>query len=256
MLCAAIAKLLIHLYANRYYGYFTDELYYLACARHLAWGYVDQPPLIAAVARLEMFLWGDSLSAIRFLPALAGVGKVILTGLLARELGGGRFAQGLAALSVLFAPGFLGMDNLLSMNAFEPLFWLGCAYLVIRIVRTGNEKLWLWFGLLSGLGLLNKHSMLIFGFGIVIGLILTRERVCFRSRWIWLGAALALLIFLPNLIWNIQNHFPFLELQANIRRDGRNVQLRPTGSLQPRDSRNASADVSHLAGWLLVPFLH
>ncbi|MGC2615219.1 MAG: glycosyltransferase family 39 protein [Terracidiphilus sp.] len=226
-MCAAVAKLLIHLYANRYYGYFTDELYYLACARHLAWGYVDQPPLIAVVARLEMLLWGDSLSAIRFFPALAGVGKVVLTGLLARELGGGRFAQGLAALSVLFAPGFLGMDNLLSMNAFEPLFWLGCAYLVIRIVRTGNEKLWLWFGLLSGLGLLNKHSMLIFGFGIVTGLILTRERVCFRSRWIWLGMALALLIFLPNLIWNIQNHFPFLELQANIRRDGRNIQPGP-----------------------------
>jgi hypothetical protein len=227
VLCAAVAKLLIHLYANRHYGYFTDELYYLACARHLAWGYVDQPPLIAAVARLEMFLWGDSLSAIRFLPALAGVGEVILTGLLARELGGGRFAQGLAALSVLFAPGFLGMDNLLSMNAFEPLFWLGCAYLVIRIVRTGNEKLWLWFGLMSGLGLLNKHSMLIFGFGIVSGLIVTRERICFRSRWIWLGAVLAFLIFLPNLIWNIQNHFPFLELQANIRRDGRNIQLGP-----------------------------
>jgi len=119
VLCAAIAKLLIHLFANRYYGYFTDELYYLACARHLAWGYVDQPPLIAVIARLSMTLWGDSLSAIRFLPALAGAGKVILTGLIARELGGSRFAQGLAALSVLLAPGFLGMDNLLSMNVFD-----------------------------------------------------------------------------------------------------------------------------------------
>jgi 4-amino-4-deoxy-L-arabinose transferase-like glycosyltransferase len=130
VLCAAIAKLLVHLYANRYYGYFTDELYYLACARHLAWGYVDQPPLIAVISRLSMMLWGDSLSSIRFLPALAGVGKVILTSMIARQLGGGRFSQGLAALSVLLAPGFLGMDNLLSMNVFEPLFWLGCAYLL------------------------------------------------------------------------------------------------------------------------------
>jgi 4-amino-4-deoxy-L-arabinose transferase-like glycosyltransferase len=227
VLCLAATKLLIHLYADRYYGYFTDELYYLACARHLAWGYVDQPPLIAFITRFGVLLWGDSLSAIRFFPALAGAGKVILTGLIARELGGGRFAQGLAALSVLVAPGFLGMDNLLSMNVFEPLFWLGCSYVILRIIHTRNQKLWLWVGLLSGLGLLNKHSMLIFGFGIVAGLVLTRERRCFRSPWIWLGGLLSLLIFLPNLLWNIQNHFPFLELQANIRADGRNVVLSP-----------------------------
>ena len=227
VLCAAIAKLLVHLYASRHYGYFIDELYYLACGRHLAWGYVDQPPLIAVIARFGGLLWGESLPAIRFLPALAGAGKIILTGLIARELGGGRFAQGLAALAVLCAPGFLGMDNLLSMNVFEPLFWMGCAYVVLRIVRTGNQKLWLWVGVLSGIGLLNKHSMLIFGFGMVVGLVLTPERRCFRSRWFWLGGLIAVLIFLPNLIWNIQNHFPFLELQANIRHDGRNVHLGP-----------------------------
>ena len=227
VLCAAIAKLAIHLYTDRYYGYLTDELYYLACARHLAWGYVDQPPLIALTTRLGMLLWGDSLAAIRFLPALAGAGKIILTGLIARELGGSRFAQGLAAISVLIAPGFLGIDNLLTVNVYEPLFWLGCAYLILRIIHTGNQRLWLWVGLWSGLGLLNKHSMLIFGFGMVVGLVLTRERLCFRSPWFWLGGALAFLIFLPNLIWNIQNHFPFLELMANIRRDGRNVDLGP-----------------------------
>ena len=227
MLCAAVVKLIVHLYASRDYGYFTDELYYLACARHLAWGYVDQPPLIAFITKLGMLLWGDSLAAIRFFPALAGVGKVILTGLIARELGGGRFAQGLAALAVLLAPGFLGMDNMLSMNVFEPLFWLGSAYVVLRIVHTGNQRLWLWVGLWSGLGLLNKHSMLIFAFGLMVGLVLTSERRCFRSPWFWAGGLLAVLIFLPNLIWNIQHHFPFLELQANIRHDGRNVELGP-----------------------------
>ena len=227
VLCLAAAKLLIHLYAGRHYGYFTDERYYLACARHLAWGYVDQPPLIAFITRFGVLLFGESLSAIRFLPALAGVAKVVLTGLIAREMGGGRFAQGLAALAVLAAPGFLGMDNLLSMNAYEPLFWLGCAYVILRIIHTGNQKLWLWVGLWAGLGLLNKHSMLIFAFGFVAGLILTRERRCFRSPWFWIGGLLALLIFLPNLLWNIQNHFPFLELQANIRAAGRNVALSP-----------------------------
>jgi hypothetical protein len=223
----AAVKLLLHLYAGRHYGYFADELYYLACARHLAWGYVDQPPLIAAITGIARALLGDSLPAIRFLPALAGAGKVLLTGLIARELGGKRFAQGLAALCALAAPGFLALDNLLTMNAFEPLFWMGCAWLAIRIVRTGNTRLWLWFGLLAGIGLENKHSMLIFGFGLIAGLLLTPERRFLHTRWLWVGGVVAFLIFLPNLLWNIQYHFPFLELQANILRSGRNVDLTP-----------------------------
>lgn len=223
----AAVKLLVHLYAGHHYGYFVDELYYLACSDHLDWGYVDQPPLVALIAKVARSLFGDSLQAIRLLPALAGAGKVLLTALIARELGGGRFAQGLAALAVLVAPGFLAIDNLLSMNAFEPLLWMGCAYAVIRIIKTRNPRLWLWFGLLAGIGLLNKHSMLIFGFGMLAGLLLTPERRLFRSPWIWIGGALAFLIFLPNLVWNIQHHFPFLELQANIQRIGRNVNLTP-----------------------------
>lgn len=223
--CIAAAKLLVHLYAGRHYGYFVDELYYLACGQHLAWGYVDQPPLIAFIARFERAVFGDSLSAIRLLPALSGAAKVIVTALLARELGAGRFGQALAALTLLVAPGFLALDHFLSMNAFEPLFWMGCAYVVIRIIKTGNTRLWLWFGLWAGLGLENKHSMLIFGFGIIAGLLLTPERRILWNRWFWIAGALAFQLFLPNLVWNIQHHFPFLELQENIRRSGRNVDL-------------------------------
>lgn len=221
----AAIKLAVHLFAGRHYGYFVDELYYLACAQHLAWGYVDQPPLIAAIAWVVHALLGDSLPAIHLLPALAGTAKVVLTGIIARDLGGGRFAQGLAALCVLLAPGFLAVDNWLSMNPFEPLVWMGCAYVLIRIIRTGNARLWLWFGVLAGIGLENKHSMLIFGFGLVAGLLLTAERRWLRGPWIWAGGAVALLIFLPNLLWNIQHHFPFLELQRNIRLSRRNVDL-------------------------------
>lgn len=220
-------KLLVHLYASRSYGYFVDELYYLACSRHLAWGYVDQPPLIALVTWMARSLLGDSLPAIRFFPALAGAAEVALTALIARELGGKRFAQSLAALAALVAPGFLAADSLLSMNAFEPLFWMGCAYLFIRIVKTGNQKLWIWFGILSGVGLENKYSMLLFGAAIVLGLLLTPQRRSLTSPWLWIAGAIAFLIFLPNLLWNIQHHFPFLELQANIRRSGRDVHLGP-----------------------------
>ena len=223
----AAVNLALHLYAGRRYGYFVDELYYLACARHLAWGYVDQPPLIAGIVRITRATLGDSLLALRFPAALAGAGIVVITGLMARELGGSRFAQFLAALCVVLAPGFLALNHFLSMNVFEPVFWMGCALLLMRIIQTGNAKLWLWFGLLAGLGLENKHSMLIFGFGMVAGLVLTRQRHWLRSPWFWAGGAIALLMFLPNLLWNIQNHFPFLELQANIRRNGRDVALSP-----------------------------
>jgi len=155
----AAAKLLVHFYASRNYGYFNDELYYLACSEHLDWGYVDQPPLVAVITKVMRFLFGDSLQAIRFFPALAGAAKVFLTGIIARELGGKLFAHTLAALAVLIAPGFLGTDNILSMNPLEALLWTGCAYVLIRIIKTGNQKLWIWFGLLAGIGLENKHSM-------------------------------------------------------------------------------------------------
>jgi hypothetical protein len=227
VLCISACKLLVHLYAGRHYGYFVDELYYLACSRHLDWGYVDQPPLIAVITWLARFLLGDSLPAIRFFPAVAGAAEVALAALLARELGGKRFAQGLAAIAALVAPGFLAADSLLTMNAFEPLFWMGCAYLVIHIIKTGNPKLWIWFGILSGVGLENKYSMLIFGAGIVVGLGLTPQRRALSSPWLWMGGALAFLIFLPNLLWNIHHHFPFLELHANIQRSGRDVPLGP-----------------------------
>lgn len=227
VLLIAAVKLGLHLYTGRSYGFFVDELYYIACGRHLAWGYVDQPPLIALAAWFSRAVLGPSLAALRFLPALAGAAEVVLTALLARELGGCRFAQALAAIAALVAPGILVADSLFSMNAFEPLIWMGCAWIVMRIVNTGNQRLWIWFGILAGIGLENKYSMLIFGGGIVLGLLLTPLRRSLASPWIWIGGAIALLLFLPNLLWNIQHHFPFLELQQNIRRSGRDVPLGP-----------------------------
>lgn len=227
ILAVAGAKLLIHLYAGRHYGYFVDELYYLDCSRHLDWGYVDQPPLIAWITWLVRALLGDSLPAIRLFPALAGTAEVAMAALLAREIGAGRFGQALAGVSLLVAPGVLAMDNLLTMNAFEPLFWTGCAWLVVRIVKTGNGRLWIWFGLLAGFGLENKYSMGMFAAGLIAGLLLTSERRALATRWLWIGGAIAFLIFVPNLMWNVDHHFPFLELQANIRRSGRDVPLGP-----------------------------
>jgi hypothetical protein len=225
LLALVVVKLAIHLYAARFYGYFVDELYFMACGDHLAWGYVDQPPLIALIVRTERLLFGDSLQSIRLLSGVAGAGTVFLAGLIARELGGRRFAQFLAGLCVLVAPIYLSMNHYISMNAFEPLFWMCCAFILIRIIKTGNQKLWLVFGLVAGVGLLNKHSIGMFGAGVVAGLLLTEHRRMFLRPWIWLGGLIAFLIFLPNLMWNIDHHFPFLELMANIRRNGRNTPL-------------------------------
>ena len=131
----ALAKLLLQLAGINHYGFFRDELYYMACGEHLAWGYVDQPPLIALVAWFARHVFGNSLFGLRLLPAIAGAAVVFLTGLFARELGGGLFAQFLSATAILLAPAYLAFDTFFSMNAFEPLFWLVCALIAVRIVE-------------------------------------------------------------------------------------------------------------------------
>jgi Dolichyl-phosphate-mannose-protein mannosyltransferase len=227
----AAVKLAIHLLIPRAYGLFTDELYFFACAEHLDFGYVDMPPLTAVQAWLARTLFGDSLPGLRLLPALMGAGLLLLTAAVARELGGGRFAQGMAALAILVAPSSHLLHSFLSMNAVEPLIWTGCALVVARIIRTGNVRLWPWFGLLAGIGLENKHTMLIFGFAAVVGLALTPARRLMANRWFLLAGLVAFLVVLPNLVWEIRHGFPHLEQLANIRRNRRNVHLDVPGFL-------------------------
>jgi 4-amino-4-deoxy-L-arabinose transferase-like glycosyltransferase len=251
----AAAKLALHLATASRYGYFGDELYFLACGDHLDWGYVDHPPLVGLVAWLVRHTLGTELLAIRSVSALAGAALVLLTGLLARELGGGRFAMGLAALSSGLAFVYVVMHYLFTMNAFEPLFWTGCAFVLVRIVKTGNQRLWLPFGLLAGLGLQNKYSMAVWGLGLVVGLLLSPGRRAFRGPWIWLGGALAALVFLPNVAWNVAHGWPFLEFLRGVRESGRDVVLAPVEYVahQVLNANPASLPV-WLAGlgWLLV----
>lgn len=223
----AFAKLLMHCYFNNRYGYFRDEFDYLSCGDHLAWGYVDQPPLLPFLVRVSRFLFGDSLRSIRFLPALASSGLVVLTGMIARELGGRGFALVLSAVTILIAPIYLSDGSLLTTNCLEPLLWMGCAYFAILAIRHNEPRYWIWFGVVAGLGLEEKYSIAVFGFAMVIGLMLTGQRRAFANKWIWLGGAAALLIFLPNLLWNIHNHWPFAQLMHNIRAEDRDVQLSP-----------------------------
>ncbi|MDQ3134344.1 MAG: glycosyltransferase family 39 protein [Acidobacteriota bacterium] len=211
----SLGKLLLHFLTNGQYGYFRDELYYLACGEHLDWGYVDQSPLIGVIAKTSRMLLGDSLFAIRFFPAVAGAALVFLMGWLARELGGGRFAMILSAVALLIAPYYLAIGSILTMNAFEPLFWLLCAVLAVRVLKYGDSRLWLLFGLVAGVGLMNKHSTLIFGFSFVVALLLTPERKHLLNKWLWLGGLVAFVVFLPNIVWQIKHGWPTVELLRN-----------------------------------------
>ncbi|MFZ3216150.1 MAG: glycosyltransferase family 39 protein [Candidatus Acidiferrales bacterium] len=228
LLALACGRLFIQFAGINHYGFFRDELYYMACGEHLAWGYVDQPPLIAFVAWFARHVLGTSLFATRLLPALAGAAVVYVTGRVAAELGGGLLAQFLAAVSILFAPAFLAFDSFLSMNAFEPLFWVLCAWIAIRIVRGASPRWWLLFGAVAGLGLENKHSMLVFGFALVAGLLLAGQASPFRWKWIWFGGAVALVIFLPNLFWEARHGWPQIEVVRN----AQHFKNEPIGPLQ------------------------
>jgi hypothetical protein len=225
-ICAALA-LLIHLLTNSRYGYFRDELYFIACARHLDWGYVDLAPLSALILRLELTLCGESLFALRLFPALASAGTVALTGLIARELGGRIWAVTLACIGCLSAPVFLGIGNFYSLNVFEPLFWMGCVYFLIRLINGGPMTCWLVFGLLAGLGVENKHSMTFFAIGLVLALLVTPQRSEVFRPGIWLGGLVALALALPNLIWQVQHGWPTYELLSNIAHSNKNVVLSP-----------------------------
>ncbi|MES2392603.1 MAG: glycosyltransferase family 39 protein [Acidobacteriota bacterium] len=210
------------------YGYFRDEFYYLACGHHLAWGYVDHGPIVALQARLGEILFGKSVFAIRILSAVAGAVMIFLTGLITWALGGRRPAQSLAMLGLILTPQFIGTDGFLSMNSCEAMFWMTCVLALLLILRGRSEPFW-WtlFGISAGIGLLNKPSMLFFLVALGIGLLCTPQRKLLFTRWAALGIVLLTLIALPNVLWQIHNHWPTLEFLNNGKRLGKNTILGP-----------------------------
>jgi len=201
------------------YGYFRDELYYLACADHLDWGYVDQPPLSIGVLSIWRAIFGDSLVALRTPPVLAGIATLWLTILMTRRLGGRGWSQLLAGLSIATAPIYLALCGFYSMNAFDVLLWTAAQYVLLRILELPLDddarRWWLLLGLVLGLGLLNKLSVLWLGTGIAMGLLLTSQRRRLLGPWPYASAAIALLLFAPHLWWQWRNGFPTLEFIHN-----------------------------------------
>jgi hypothetical protein len=209
------------------YGLFRDELYYIICGRHLAWGYVDQPPIVALAARFSELVFGwHSLAMFRLLPSIAGGLEVAGTGLLVREMGGRRLAQILAMIGVMTCPVVLAIDAFLSMNCFEPLFWMGTAYALLRAVRGDNKVWWLVAGIMAGLGLENKWNETFFLFAALAALLLTPARKAL-GRWFFACFFLIVLIALPNLLWEVHRGWPTLIWLHNAGTQGKNIVYGP-----------------------------
>jgi hypothetical protein len=198
------------------YGAHRDEFYYLEGGHHLAWGYVDHPPMVPALDRLGEIVFGHSVPALHTLPALIGGLFVVVGALLARELGGGRFAQGLTALITALAPLYLATSRFLSTVTLDVAFWAVASLMLIRLVRTGDRRLWLGIGVVVGLGLLNKDSMAFWVFGAGVGLLATPQRRLLASRWAIVGAAVSAVLVAPNVVWEIQHHWATLEFLRHI----------------------------------------
>jgi hypothetical protein len=211
----AIGVLALHLATNGLYDFHRDSLYYLDSARHPAWGYVDYPPVTPTIARLSLWIFGPSVWGLRLWPSLAGALIVVLAALIARELGGGRFAQVLAAVAAAASPVLLGANWLFQTVTFDQLIWVLCFWITARLVRTGDSRLWLALGIGLGVGLETKYTIVALAVGFAAGAILTRERRHLGTRWPWLAFGATLLIFLPNLLWQAANDWPSVQYTFN-----------------------------------------
>ena len=204
-------KLGVHLALAGRYGRHGDEYYFIDCGKHFAFGYVDHAPMVPWFAGVSTALFGDSLVMLRLPSILAGAAIMWLTILLARRFGANVFGQALAGIALLLAPAFLRMHGMLDIVAFEPLFWTVAMLLVVGIIDGASPKRWLLVGVVAGLGLMNKHTMLLWGLGMGVGMLATPLRAQLRTPWPWLGGAVALLIFSPNVAWQAANDWPTIE---------------------------------------------
>ena len=215
------------------YGYHRDALYFLAAGHHLAWGYPDQPPFTPLLARIMSAIAPGSLPVLVLPSAVVSVVDVVVTARLARELGASRGGQTLAAVAMATAPFLLGSGHLLSTATFGLFFWTLSLYLVVRILRTGNDRLFVVAGIVAGVGLLDSDLLAFLLVGLGVGAAITGPREIFRSRWLWVGVVIAVAMWTPYLVWQGQNGWPELTVS-------RSIAAGNSGSSTPR--------------WALVPF--
>ncbi len=212
----AAAELLLLVATGNRYGYHRDELYFRVAGQHPAWGYDDQPALTPLIGRFSEWLFGEDPRGLRVLSAVAMALVVVLAALIARELGAGRIGQVTAALAVAASGGTMAVGHLLSTTTFDVLVWVTIVYLVARLLGGGDERQWLLAGLVIGIGLENKHLVLLLVAALALGCLVERRWELGRNPWAWAGAALAIALWLPNLLWQARHGWPQIELASKI----------------------------------------
>jgi 4-amino-4-deoxy-L-arabinose transferase-like glycosyltransferase len=232
LLLIGLGVALFHVVTNGQYGFHRDELDIIMNARRLDWGYVAYPPLTPLLARIELVLFGSALTGMRLLPALAQGIVVVLVGLMARDMGGRRGAQALAALAVAISPVALTTGTLIQYMSFDYLWWVVVAFFTVRLLATDNPRWWLGIGAGIGLGMLTKFTMAYFVVGLAAGILLTPARRYLRSPWLWAGAGVSVLLYLPNLIWQAQHSFISLNFLGAIH--ARDIQWGRTSDFLPK----------------------
>jgi hypothetical protein len=223
---AALFFLILTLFTAERYGFFGDELYYFACSKHLAWGYVDHPPMVALLTFLSTHIFGETMFSLRLMSGLAGAITVLLTALIARDLGGGKFSQSLAALSICFAPAFPAMSSFFSMNPVDIMLCALFVVLFVRVIKAPSGTKWIGLGILLGAGLLNKYTFLVLGFALLVSLVITKRWSILRSPWLYVSGTVGLLIFVPHIVWQIYHGWPTLEFMHNAT-EYKNLSLSP-----------------------------
>jgi 4-amino-4-deoxy-L-arabinose transferase-like glycosyltransferase len=226
LLLIALVPFGLHLWTNAHDNFFRDELYYLATAQHLDFGYVEFPPFVALVAAFSRTLLGTSVVAMRLVPALAQVAIVFLTASMVAMLGGGLAAQALAAIAIALGGVFLGGSGLLSMDPFDQLWWALAAWVLVRLIKRQDPRWWMLFGLVIGVGLLTKLTIAFFLIALLLGLLLSPARKLLFNRWLVVGGLIALGVAWPYIAWQIRHGFPVVE-DTGIYSSGKTYQATP-----------------------------
>ena len=223
---AALCFLVMTLLTAGRYGFYGDELYYIACSKHLDFGYVDHPPLVALLTFIERSVFGETKFGLRFLSGLAGAVTVLFSAKIAGMLGGGKLARSLAALSICFAVAFPAMSSFFSMNPVDITLCTVFIYLLSRTIAVPSPEKWIKLGVLFGAGLLNKYTFLVLGFSVLLSLIITKRWDVLKSPWMYVGGMISIVMFLPHVMWQIQNGWPTLEFMHNAT-EFKNLSLSP-----------------------------
>ena len=246
-------KISLNLLAIAHFGFHRDEFLHLVLADHLDWGYKEVPPFIALLAKITISVFGNSVFAARIFPTICSGLIVWLTGLITVELGGKKFAIALACLALIFSPAFAASGYLFQPVVFDQLWWVLAVWLLTRYCNTSAVKYLYLLGITVGLGMLTKYTMGFFTFALIFGIIISKQRKMLLNKHVIGAALLALIVFLPNLIWQFQHHLPVFTHMSALR-ESQLQYIKPSDFIMQEFLDNGIALFVWLTGFVFLLF--